>query len=347
MTSSARSSRRARATLLGIGLALVVAAGSSVAGAQSTSPKAPSPDELRVARELFQDAYKDEQEKRYAQALEKFQRVAAVKESASVRYRIGSVLESVGRLRESRDAFRALAASKPTLPLPEQEIADSAAERAHQLDKKIPRILLQLQANPPPDVRVSIDGAPVPATTTPRPVELDPGEHVVQARSPTTHPSESRVNLSEGSEVGVVVVLAPLTTAKAVTTPTAPPEADKAPRGDRTLAYVALGAGGALLVTGVVLLAVREGDISEIEKECRDGSCPIGKKADLESTHDRAALFGPLGIGVGLVGLAAIGAGGYLLIRRSPTATTSAPSTVRLTPRPLPGGAAVGLSATF
>jgi len=60
--------------------------------------------------------YKDEQEKRYAQALDKFQRVAAVKESGSVRYRIGSVLEALGRLREARDAFRAIAGSKASLP---------------------------------------------------------------------------------------------------------------------------------------------------------------------------------------------------------------------------------------
>ena len=37
---------------------------------------AQSPEELKAARELFQEAFKDEQEKRYADALEKFQRVA-------------------------------------------------------------------------------------------------------------------------------------------------------------------------------------------------------------------------------------------------------------------------------
>jgi hypothetical protein len=342
MTSSGR---RLRSAFLGLGLGLALAAASSGANAQA---KTPSPEELKAARELFQDAYKDEQEKRYAPALEKFQRVAAVKESASVRYRIGSVLESVGRLRESRDAFRALAASKPNLPPPEQEIADSAAERAHQLDKKIPRILLQLQENPPPDVRVSIDGAPVPVTTAPRAVELDPGEHLVQASAPTSRPSESRVTLNEGSEVGVVVVLTPIKAAKGPPPPPPSAQADTSPRGDKTLAYVALGAGGALLVTGIVLLAVREGDISDIEKECRDGTCPVGKKVDLEATHDRAELFGPLGIGVGLLGLAAIGVGGYLFFRRAPAATTSAPSAgLRLSPRPVQGGAMVGLSATF
>ena len=51
---------------------------------------AQSEEELNQARELFNEAYKDEQEKRYEEALEKFRRVAQVKESASVRYRIAS-----------------------------------------------------------------------------------------------------------------------------------------------------------------------------------------------------------------------------------------------------------------
>src|SRR5947209_6151194 len=95
------SGRRARAALAGIGVVVALSGAAADAHAQ---PKQPSAEELKAARELFQEAYKDEQEKRYAAALEKFQRVAAVKESGSVRYRIGSVLELLGRLREARDA---------------------------------------------------------------------------------------------------------------------------------------------------------------------------------------------------------------------------------------------------
>src|SRR5205085_8512487 len=82
----------------------------SVAAGATFIPKsahAQTNEELQAARELFQEAYKDEQEKRYDVALEKFRRVAAVKESAQVRYRIASVLESMNRLREARDAYRA------------------------------------------------------------------------------------------------------------------------------------------------------------------------------------------------------------------------------------------------
>jgi hypothetical protein len=214
------TSKRTRSSFLPalIGAGLAVAVSSTALNAHAQQP-AITPTELKAARELFQEAYKDEQEKRYAQALEKFHRVAAVKESASVRYRISSVLEALGRMKEARDGFRALAAAKPTLPANEQEIAGSAAERAHLLDKKIPKLVVRLAENPPPDTRVSVDGAPVPATTTPsKAIELDPGEHTVQATSPTSKPFEQKVTLTEGVETPVVIGLVP-----AENTPPPPP----------------------------------------------------------------------------------------------------------------------------
>jgi hypothetical protein len=336
----------------------VLTGGAGVAHAQTPPSSSTGADELKAARELFQDAYKDEQEKRYAQALEKFQRVAAVKESASVRYRIGSVLEGLGRLREARDSFRALAASKPNLTKPEQDIADNAAERAHLLDKKIPRLVLKLQPNPPADARVSIDGAPVPASTAPRSIELDPGEHHILASSPTSKLTESKVTLTEGGEVEVTVALEP-------NAPTPPPPVEKPiepPHRNNTLAYVAIGAGAALIATGAVLLAVREGDVSDIKKACgADGACPAGvDMSDLNSKHDQAALFGPLGIGLGVVGLAAAGTGIFLLVRK-PSADSAPPAKdtttsahpvdasrgIRISTRPVYGGAMLGLGTSF
>ncbi len=350
---------RTRAAALALPLALALASASAITGsagvahAQTPPSSTPSnPDELKAARELFQDAYKDEQEKRYAQALEKFQRVAAVKESASVRYRIGSVLEGLGRLREARDSFRALAASKPNLTKPEQDIADNAAERAHLLDKKIPRLVLKLQPNPPADARVSIDGAPVPASTAPRAIELDPGEHHILASSPTSKLTESKVTLTEGGEVEVTVSLEPNAPPPPIEKPVEPPHRNN------TLAYVAIGAGAALLATGVVLLAVREGDVSDIKKACgAEGACPAGvDMSDLSSKHDQAALFGPLGIGLGVVGLAAAGTGVFLLIRKpssdaaappKDTTTSATNGGIRISTRPVHGGAMLGVGASF
>lgn len=310
-------------------------------------------DELKAARELFQEAYKDEQEKRYEQALDKFQRVARVRESASVRYRIASVLESLGRLREARDAFRALAAKKPDLEKKEHEIADSSAERAAALDKKIPKLVVRTDKAPPQDMRVTVDGASVPASQQPRSIELDPGEHVVQASAPNTREFETHVKLAEGSEVALVVPVDP----PAPPPPPPPPGGETPPpEKNNTLAYVALGAGGVLLATGIVLLVIRENDIAAIHSKCPRDVCPTSAKDEIESDRDQAKLFGPLGFGLAAVGVAAGAAGVYLLVK--PSSASSAPPSngaptspqagaFRIGPRPVRGGAILGVGASF
>jgi hypothetical protein len=337
------TSSRARAAWTGLALVLTLASVSPSAGAQTAS-------ELKAARELFQEAYEDEKEKRFEEALEKFQRVAQVRESAPVRYRIASVLEQLGRLREARDAYRAIAASKPTLPEDQQEVADAAAQKVLAVDRRIPKLVVSIEEPAPEGARVSVNGVPVPASATPRKIELDPGEHVIQATATNAPPYEKRVTLAAGEEVPVAIALGPQT----VDEPDPPPPGGEATETNRTLGYVALGAGGVLLITSAALLIVREGLIGDIETACPGGVCPIARRDEIEGKRSDADLFGPLGLGVGVVGLAAAGLGAYMLLRSSPStseppATGSAPRAWRLSPRArvLQGGAMVGVGATF
>ncbi|MBX3224648.1 MAG: hypothetical protein KF795_29300 [Labilithrix sp.] len=281
---------------------------------------AQSPEELQAARDLFQEAFKDEQEKRFPDALEKFQRVARVKESASVRYRIATVLAGMGRLREARDMYRALAATKASLPPSDQETADSAAEKVVELDGRIPRLAVRVEDDAPADVRVTVDGAPVPVSTAPRAVDLDPGEHIVAATARGYEPTERSVTLADGGgEVAHTVKMMP---ERRVT------------RTDDTLGWIALGGGAALVAAGAVLLVARESAIDDVEAACPGNICPTSRRAEVESDRDRAHLFGPLGAGVGLVGLAAVGAGVYLLLRAPPSDKARAALVM-----PSPGGA--------
>lgn len=349
------SDRRAKAWALLGGAAFVAAA----VLVHAPPARAQSPDELKAARELFQEAYKDEQEKRLDAALDKFQRVAKVRESASVRYRIASVLESLGRLREARDAFRTLAASKPTLAPNEKEIATSAEERAKALDAKIPTLTLQMQGTPPPDLKVTVDGKDVPADTLAQPQPLEPGEHVVTATGSGMTPFESRVRLSEGGGVSLTVPVSARPATGGTGDPnggTGNPNGGDAGNGagssNRTLGIVGLAAGGVLLVTSGILLAVREGDISTLNEECPNGRCPRSSQSELEGTRDQAKLFGPLGVGLGIVGLGAAGFGAYMLLKGdAPAAAAPAPTTsglrVRVSASPIAGGGAAVAWGTF
>lgn len=351
-------------------LRALLAAGFAL-GLATSAPRvhAQTADELKAARELFQEAYKDEQEKRLEAALEKFQRVAKVRESASVRYRIASVLESLGRLREARDAFRALANAKPTLAANEQEVAASAEERANALDKKVPTLTVQVDGAPPADFKLTVDGKDVPPEQRSAPLPLDPGEHVVSASGTGMRPFESRVRLSEGGGVALTVPVSGAAASQGGGTTggtgqgsgqgtgqVADPGAGGGSSG-KTLGIVGLAAGGALVVTSVVLLAVREGDISDLQTACPNGRCPRSRQTELESTRDQAKLFGPLGVTLGVVGVAAAGFGAYMLLRGGSESSTPAPSAspppaasgvrVRFSAGATPGGAAVGAIGTF
>lgn len=296
---------------------------------------AQTPDELKAARELFQEAYRDEQEGRHAQALGKFQRVAQVKETAAVRYRIGAVLESLGRLREARDSFRTVAEMPPASPA-DQPIADDARQRADALDKRIPHLQLTLDGEPPNDARVVVDGRPVPLSTPIEPIEVDPGEHTVSAGAPGKRATSRKVMVSEGRDALVPVSFeGNVETAPSVTS------------ANRTLGFVALGAGGVLLATSAVFLLVREGDIDKLNDACPRGNCPISRRNELESAHDRATLFGPLAIGVGAAGAVVAGIGAYLVLRPSRAEEHASRSRLHVASRPLPGGAAVSLGGTF
>lgn len=326
MTFDGRRGRRFRTNALAAAAVVAVSLLATHAPAQTE-------EELKAARELFQEAFEDEQEQRFSDALDKFRRVAKVKESPSVRYRIATVLASMGRLREARDMYRALAAAKTSLPASEQEIADSAAERAAELDRRIPKLAVRLPDDPPPDVRVTIDGAPVPVSTTPRAIELDPGGHVVSATARGSAPYEQTVTLSEGGgEVPHTVTFTRASSGDA----TGPAVTEKS----NTLGWIAVGGGAALLATGSVLLAVREGLIDDIETACPNNVCPVRLRDAVESDREDAKLFGPLGGALAVTGLVAIGAGIYMLVR-SPS---SAPAATTRTVRPTLGGVRLALS---
>jgi len=307
---------------------------------------AQSEEDLRQARELFQEAFKDEQAGRFDVALEKFKRVAKVKESASVRYRIASCMEGLRHYREARDTYRSLAASKDSLPQKDQPIAESAANKVVELDRKIPKVIVTISGEKPPaDAHVTMDGASLPVG---RPIESDPGEHVIQAQASGMKPFEQRVTLPDnGSQIPATVSFEKEGIIEQQPPPPPPPS------GSKTTAWIALGAGAVLLTTGVVMLLVREGKITTIKNDCPNNVCPTSKTIEVNDAKDSANLFMPLGIGFAAVGAAAAGFGVYLLVKKSPPPSDphAAPATgaagIQVGPRFVRGGGGLGVTASF
>ncbi|HEY8080354.1 MAG TPA: hypothetical protein VIF62_39765 [Labilithrix sp.] len=317
----------------------------------------PACNDLDGLRSLFNEAYKDEQEKRYDQALEKFRTVEKCKASPNVRYRIASVLEAQGHLREARDTFRSVVSTGDASDPKQKPIMQSSDERAAQLDKRIPKLVLKPPANPPEGTTITVDGHTVASTATP--IELDPGDHTVQASAPTAkQPFESHVKLGESGQVELQIVLegpgAP--TCAAGTTwngkDCAPDKPVDSGGKSNVLAYAALGAGAVLVIGGVIMFVARKSDIDDINKLCPDvNNCNPANKSAVDSDKSQANLFLPLGIGFEVVGLAAAGFGAYMLLKPAPAdnaAPTQSPSGgLRIAPRYVRGGAILGVGTAF
>ncbi len=337
---------------------VAIAAGVLVLLAAGAADAQPACNDLDGLRSLFNEAYKDEQEKRYDQALEKFRNVERCKASPSVRYRIGSVLEAQGKLREARDTFRAIVSTGDANDPKQKPIMQSSEDRAKDLDKRIPKLVLKLSPNAPEGAQITVDGQAVAGTA--KPIELDPGDHTVQASAPTAkQPFESKVKLGESGQVELQVVLegpgAP--TCAAGTTwngkecaPDKPPPPPSG--GGKTLAWVAVGGGAALLVGGIVLFVARKSDIDDINKLCPNlNNCDPRNESAVNDDKSQANLFLPLGIGFTVVGAGLAGLGTYMLLKPAPSdnsAPTQSPSTgLRIAPRYVRGGAILGVGTAF
>jgi len=286
----------------------------SVARAQSGGPA--SVDPLAAARALFAEALQDEEAGRFAVALEKFERVRAVRDTASIEYRIGTCHEGLERPAPAFGAYRAAVAlgQDPA----SSDVARAASDRLDALRNRVAQLTLRMPSPLPALVEVRVDDAAVTPSAH-QSMPLAPGHHVVSASAPGAMPFRTEIALAEGAQVSLTVALEP--------EPASRPEAPA--RGNARLAtagWVAIGASAALLGASAVLLVVRHDDIAALNRSCPGGICPPGADAnDLESTRSRALVEGPVAAACGVAAIAVASVGVYW---------------IAATPRSAPGGLA-------
>ena len=286
--------------------------------------RAQSDDALVGARQLFVEAVGDEDAKRYETALDKFRRVAAVKETANVRYRIASCLEALGRREEalaSYDAAVRLGAQDPSAA----DVVQASRARAAQIDPTVARLSVVVPSEVRPSTEVRVDDVAVDLGSGDISVPVDPGHHTIRATAPGCVPFETAVTLSAGGRVSITVTLQPGGTSPPPPPP--PPPASPA-RTTPVGAWVAVGVGGALAVGSVVSLVLRASNMSTLSRDCSTTSsgslaCPSATMDEVNGAHDAAKIEGPLGIGLAAGAVVAFGIGAWLFAS-SPSTGSSA-----------------------
>jgi hypothetical protein len=295
------------------------------------SARAQTEAELTAARQLFAEALADEQAGRHAAALDKFQRVQAVRDTQAVRYRIATCLEALGQLRAALAAYTSTSVAG-AVDAESASIARASRDKVEALSKRVARVVVTLPAHSPSDSVVKIDGEAVQANAIGTPIVVDPGAHEISASGSGVVPFHAHVTLAEGAQSTIEATLPPAAGPAAPATPAPhppgvaeparpfPPEPEATPRattarsGRQTSGIVLVGGGGALVAAATAILIVRHFDIQSLQAACPRGVCPLNRQSELEGTRNRAVAEGPLGVGVGVAGIVAAGVGVYLLV---------------------------------
>jgi hypothetical protein len=326
--------------VLGAGLATCILSSVVSAHAQDAGS-----DALAAGRALFAEALADQQAGRYAVALEKFERVKAIKFTAPIEYRIGACLEGMGKPAAAYSAYRE-AAALGEHDAAMTDVVRASRDRVDALSRHLARVSVAPPDDAPADLAVRVDDEPVTRDALAQPIALEPGTHTVLATASGRSPFRTQIVLPEGGQASLAIVLPAEAPAPA---PAPAPPAPEAARHEGawrgTLGWVLVGTGVALVAGTTTLLVLRHDDIASLDSSCPAGTClPGSDPGTLTSTRNRALAEGPIAAALGAGAVVAAGLGVYFLVSSSSGRSAAA---ARVSLEATPGGAGLALSGRF
>ncbi|HEY3234022.1 MAG TPA: PEGA domain-containing protein [Polyangiaceae bacterium] len=273
--------------------------------------------ELSQARAQFQQGIELEQAGNWANALQLFRQVGQVRMTPQVQYHIARCEEELGRL------VTALGGYKLALEEAETVGANFKSEvegRLDQLQARIPKLVIQ-RGSGAEAATIELDGVPLGASRIGIENEVDPGPHQVTAKSPGYKTFAQTVTVAEEGKQTLKVALEKLPEDAASGGGGGgggPMDQGGRERPNYMVPILLGSAGGALLITGGVLFALRANKLSSLDKLCPGQNCnPLnvpGREADkqraldLRDSAETMQLLGwvTLGVGVAAIGTGAV-----------------------------------------
>ncbi|WP_394839977.1 hypothetical protein LVJ94_24105 [Pendulispora rubella] len=316
---------------------------STCAFAQRPNGATPSQADIRTARDLFAKAEKDQEAGQWAQALDKYQRVASIKMTAGVRFRIALCEENLGRLLDAQADYTG--AQEQARAENSKDVLDASTEALAQLKQRIPvlKVVIPSGVN---DAEVLVDKKSIASSEAGFVTNLEPGAHALEVRAPGRQPYAKSIKVVEREITTVEPPLLPVTqqapAAVAVpppaTTSTPPPKepaSQPAPPEGRSLALPIATTAGAVALVGLgfgsYFLAGSKADDARSKCEGGNGNACTDSRSTIR-TFDALAITG-WAAGAALGGLAI-----YLWTRPAPasassgTAAANGPRYVRVVP---------------
>ena len=317
----------------------------------------PTPQQKELARDLMQKGYAARNAHDFKLALQSFQSADEIMHVPTTAFEVARSQTDLGLLIEAHETLLSVIRmpEKPGEPQAFRDARGYAKVLDEQVVPRIAQIRISVQGAAPGHApTVTVDGTKLPDGALLVPYKVDPGHHVVEAKSDTADGrAETDVAERETKEVGVVLAASP---SAAVTPPqtasAAPsqPAASSAPEvapprrgGLRPLVWTGFGLAivgmAAGTVTGIVVLH----DRGTIASQCNGTRCPPSTYDELSTAGTLATVstvsFIVAGVGAG-VGLTA-----WLFGRGGDSASQPPSSGVRVRPYVWLGSA--GVSGTF
>jgi hypothetical protein len=317
---------RARRIAAALSLGLALMSGSALAD--------PTPEERAAARQMFTEGKELEKQKNWADALEKFRKVGAIKMTPQVRFHIALCEENVGHLVAAINGFELAAEEARSAGASAAEVAENAPARAEALRKRVAMLRLEITGKQISS-KIVLDGAPLGKAAQDVPIPLDPGAHVIEVQDASGKSTfRKELTVSEAASEAVAIEFSDVE-AEPLPSVTAPPPPPPPPR-SRAPVYIAGGVGVGLLVASGVFYGLRAGTISEITKTCADQQALTGCDPSKRDLADKGATYGLVSAVTLGAGVAALGTAGVLLAvlgpKKQPTAQAKPPVSLQIAP---------------
>lgn len=316
-SSSRGTSTRTRALALG----LVCAMTSSLVAPALFAQDQPQAENVAAARSLGLQGIKLADAGDCKGAIEKLSRAESLYHAPSILGRLGECQVQVGQIVLGTENLNRVVREELSATAP-KAFRDAQERAKGVLNAALPKIARLTVKVEPADARpqVTVAGSPIPAALIGVERPTDPGTHEVVVSAPGYLEQKTSVTLVEGGAQELLLQLekAPTPVAAApppaspppiVAAPPSQPPADTSPKKNNTLAYVALGVGGAGLVVGGVTGFLALGKKGDLEG-CVQERCPSSQKDTLDGAKTMATVS-TVGFAVGVVG---VGAGVVLLL---------------------------------
>jgi hypothetical protein len=307
----------------------------------------PSAADRATARALAREGFEALKAKDFATAEDRFRRADELVHAPTLVVDHARSLVGLGRLVEAHERYSLVLREgvSPNAAWPWKRAYADAQREIEGIKERLAWLTIKVSGPDAPEV--SFDDKPIPSAAIGVRRATDPGEHTIVASGPGYHSKTETMALAEGDEQSLEIELEAMPEAEVAEQPAPAPAAATAPppraesTKDNTLAYIALGIGGAGFIAYGIAGTKFMQERSNLQKACVNNSCP-----DTSDNRDSVDQYGKWGwiAGAGaLVGVAGAGAGLYLLLSDSAPAVGTDTAKVS----PYATGDSVGIIGQF